>query len=86
MTDRREDPQARATARRRWPIRKYRLGDEPEDDIRQVTTPAMRVALVWIITRDAWILSGRALPVYARHEMPGRVCRAGEQRPADGAA
>src|ERR1051325_11699933 len=43
----------RMSDRSQWPMRKYRLGEEPEDDYSQFT-PSERVAMVWEITKNAW--------------------------------
>ncbi len=71
------DRTARAAARKSWPIRAFRLGEEPPEDLRATTTPAERLAMVWQITLDAWALSGRPLPDYPRAEAPVRVLRSG---------
>lgn len=74
-----EDPErtARAAARKTWPIRVYRLGEEPPDDLLATTTAAERVEMVWQITLDAWELAGRKIPDYPRSEAPVRVIRSG---------
>ena len=71
------DRQQRAAARRHWPVRAFRLGEEPADDLRANTTAAERLEMVWLLTVDAWTLSGREIPGYARHESPVRVIRSG---------
>jgi hypothetical protein len=83
--DRRDEtPEERAAARRRnperWPVRAYRLGEEPETDPLDTSTVDERVALVWRLTLEAWELSGRPMPEYERHEIPGRVLRPGDER------
>jgi hypothetical protein len=65
-----------------WPIRRYRLGEEPPDDLSEVTTPAQRLAMMWPLAREGWLLSGRPLPAYSRANMPSRMFRGGE-RPDD---
>jgi len=74
-----DDPQsaraARAAARGSWPIRRFRLGEEPVDDLRATTTAAERLAMVEQLTLEAWKLAGKPLPTYARHETPIRVIR-----------
>jgi hypothetical protein len=74
-----QDPEsaARAAARKGWPIRVYRLGEEPPDDLRATTTAAERVEMVWQVTLDAWALAGRTIPDYPRSEAPVRVIRSG---------
>jgi len=41
------------TDRSHWPVRKFKLGEEPEDDYSHFT-PSERVAMVWEATMDAW--------------------------------
>jgi hypothetical protein len=67
----------RAAARKSWPIRAYRLGAEPEDDLTVTTTAAQRLAMMWPLTLDTWALSGRTIPDYPRSEAPSRVIRSG---------
>lgn len=71
---------ARAAARKSWPIRVYRLGEEPPDDLRATTTAAERVEMVWQVTLDAWALAGRTIPDYPRNEAPVHVIRSGVRR------
>lgn len=65
----------RRLARQQWPIRTFRLGDEPLVDDRDATTPDERLAMVWTLTREQWALTGRPYPDYARADMPGTVVR-----------
>jgi len=62
----------RASARRHWPVRKYRLGEEPSDDLSDATTAEERLQMVWRLTVDAWALSGKRLPDYDRSTAPVR--------------
>lgn len=59
-----------AQRRREWPVRVYRLGDEPRDDLRATTTAEGRLAMMWPLALEAWALSGRPLPSYSRAEAP----------------
>jgi hypothetical protein len=70
-----DDPTSPPSDRRHWPVRKYRLGDEPGDDLSSTTTAEERVAMVWELTQRAWALSGRPIPDYERSEMPVHVRR-----------
>ena len=63
--------------RRPVPVRVYRLGEEPGDDLSASTTPEERLAMVWELTMRAWALSGRPIPSYERSEMPVVVRRPG---------
>jgi hypothetical protein len=71
-----------ANGRSTWPIRRYRLGEEPADDLSEVTTAAERLAMMWELAREGWLLAGRPLPTYGRADLPSRLFRRGE-RPAD---
>jgi hypothetical protein len=53
-----------------WPVRLYRLGEEPPDDRSRLNTPEQRLAMMWELALDAWSLSARPLPAYAREETP----------------
>jgi hypothetical protein len=64
----------RALERAQWPVRKYALGQEPEDDLSALTC-GERVAMVWQLTLDAWATMGAEIPDYSRSEMPGKVVR-----------
>ncbi len=64
-----------------WPVRRYRLGDEPADDVSAVTTPEQRLRCMWRLAQEGWPLAGRELPVYDRASMPTRLYRPGEPRP-----
>ena len=58
-----------------WPVRVHQLGEDPGDDLTDITTPAERIAMVWELTARAWMLTGEALPEYSRQETPIRVLR-----------
>ena len=72
----------RRRARAAWPVRQFRLGEEPDDDLAD-TTVEERVAMVWQMTVDAWSSAGWEIPTYRRREMPVRVLRQGEQADAE---
>jgi hypothetical protein len=74
---------ARRAARQGWRITRYRLGDEPSDDLSDVTTPSERIAMMRELAEAAWKLAGRTLPSYERREIPGRIFRPGTPRPDD---
>lgn len=61
--------------RERWPIRVYRLGEEPGDDVSALTTPEQRLEMVTLLTARMWELSGQPFPSYARTAMPVRIIR-----------
>jgi hypothetical protein len=51
-------------------VRKYRLGEEPADDLSTTTTAEERLAMMPALAAEAWALSGRPLPSYGRSETP----------------
>ncbi len=59
----------------RGPVRVFRLGEEPHDDLSDVTTAEERLAILRDLTERAWALSGRPFPSYPRSQMPVRVTR-----------
>ena len=65
----------RAAGRAAWPLRRYRLGEEPSESLRDVTTPEQRLGMMWELARQAWLLTGRPLPEYSRDRAPGRLLR-----------
>ena len=69
-----EESEERRTARAGWPVRKFRLGEEPVDDF-SACTVAERMMMVWPMTCDAWASAGRPMPGYSRREMPVRLVR-----------
>ncbi|HSF14346.1 MAG TPA: hypothetical protein VLK65_02195 [Vicinamibacteria bacterium] len=73
----------RARARAKCSVLKYRLGEEPGDEQLAAMTPEDRVAMMWAIAVDAWILSGREIPEYDRDHIPARLFRPGEKVPED---
>ncbi len=56
-------------------VRKFKLGEEPPDDLRDYTTPSQRVAMVWELCARAWQLSGSPPVPYSRETMPIVVIR-----------
>ena len=70
--------QARRDARAAMPIRRFALGDEPDEDLSATTTMAERLAMVWPLSRLAWELAGQPTEPPPRSELPGRVIRRGE--------
>lgn len=62
----------RASARKAWPVRKHRLGEEPSDDLSDLTTAEERLAMMWPLSLEAWTLTGKPLPEYDRSQAPVR--------------
>jgi hypothetical protein len=82
MDDREElERAARAAARRSWPVRKFRLGEEPEEDLSATTTAKERLEMMWPLAVDAWTLAGRQIPDYPREKTPVRVIRREKENP-----
>ena len=59
------------------PVRIFRLGGEPPDDLRETTTAAQRLDILRELTKRAWTLSGQPFPSYSRRQIPVRVVRPG---------
>ena len=60
----------RSIARRNWPVRKHRLGEEPSDDLSELTTAEERLEMMWQLAVDAWSLADKAIPDYKRSDAP----------------
>jgi hypothetical protein len=69
-----------ASDRSTWPIRRFRLGEEPPEDESEETSAAERIAAMWRLAREGWALAGRSLPEYDRRSIPARLYRPGEAR------
>jgi len=65
------------TLRSTWPIRLRPLSNDVEDDLSASTTAEERLAMMWPLSRDAWLLSGQAVPTYERHQAPVRLSKLG---------
>jgi hypothetical protein len=76
-------PEQRRASRAHWPVTRFRLGEEPSDDLSAVTTPVERVAMMWALAETAWKLAGLPLPAYDRQNLPARLFRPGTPRPPD---
>jgi len=81
-----EARERRRAARAHWPIARFRLGEEPPDDLSDTTTPAERIAMMWTLAEAAWRLAGRPWPPYDRRSMPARLFRPGTRPPDDDGA
>lgn len=82
-----EQPQRSEDRRRadraRWPVTRFRLGEEPPDDLSATTTATERIAMMRVLAESAWRLSGRPWPAYDRRNIPARIFRPGERPPDD---
>ena len=65
----------RVAARKNWPVRVYRLGQEPPDRLDQTTTAKERLAMMWPLALEAWSLTRHPLPDYRREDAPVRLVR-----------
>jgi hypothetical protein len=70
-----DEPTRSTRTRQGGSARVYRLGEEPGDDLSALTTPEQRLAMVTVLSRRMWELTGRPVPSYERASMPGRVLR-----------
>lgn len=77
------EPSARQDSRATWPIRKFRLGEEPAADLRASTTAEERLMMMWTLACDAWAVAGRPIPDYERGNAPIRVVRRAEGNAVD---
>src|SRR5439155_477366 len=68
-------------ARARWPIARFRLGEEPPEDLSQVTTHTERIAMMWFLAETAWKVAGWPWPRYERRTIPARLFRPGTPPP-----
>jgi hypothetical protein len=69
--------------RRAVTVTKRSLHDPPDAGLSGPTTAAERLALVEVLTREAWTLAGLAWPTYPRAAIPVRVLRRGTPRRDD---
>jgi hypothetical protein len=66
------------TDRSNWPVRKYRLGEEPRiDEETARMTPGERISLVWEITKTAWAFKEPGWRESRLRRDIGRVIRRG---------
>ena len=75
MGDERQRGDELRTSRVVWPVRRYRLGSEPSDDLSKFTTAEERLEMMWPLALEAWSLSGEPLPDYVRSRAPVRRSR-----------
>src|ERR1700676_454476 len=81
VEDTEEERAARAALRRTWPVRAWRLGQEPGEDLSATTTAAERLAMMWPLALDAWASAGQPVPDYPRRLAPIRVVRRADRDP-----
>jgi hypothetical protein len=61
---------SRRGARASWPIRRFKLGSEPHEDLRTTTTAEERLAMVESLTSECWPMTGQTPDEYSRQETP----------------
>lgn len=75
-----ERARARRAARRR---REYTAqvvpAGTPKGCLYEQLSAVERLAHMWRLCRGQWLASGRPLPVFSRHDMPGEVFRIGDE-------
>ncbi|TVQ94627.1 MAG: hypothetical protein EA397_01315 [Deltaproteobacteria bacterium] len=71
MSDREERRRRRAT----MPIRRFALGDEPDDLLVDSTSIDERLAMMWPLAKAAFEAAGIPTDPPPRHLLPGRVLR-----------
>ncbi len=65
-------------------IRRFKLGEEPDEDLSRVTTMNERLAMVWPLSLLAYELAGQRFEPVPRAQLVGRVIRQSEEdRPAE---
>lgn len=57
------------------PVRVFRLGEEPDEDLASSTTAEERLDMVAELSRRMWELTGREVPSYSRATIPMRLVR-----------
>lgn len=67
-----------AAGRGSWPVRVFRLGAEPSDDLSATSTPEQRLEMMWPLALEAFALTGQPLPEYRRANTPVALRRLGE--------
>ena len=56
-------------------VRKFKLGEEPPDDILDHTTMNQRIEMVWELCHRMWLIAGAKPSPYTRATMPVKVTR-----------
>lgn len=68
----------RRRRRAAWPVRRFRLGDEPSDDLSETTTAEGRIGMMWPLALDAFALGQGAGGRIPRASWPVKVRRLGD--------
>lgn len=73
--DSEREREERAAKRRDWPIAKYKLGEEPGENLSATTTAEERLAMMWPLALEAWRLAGIPIPDFCWEDAPSRLIR-----------
>ncbi len=68
----------RCHRRAAWPIRQFRLGEEPGEDLSATTTAEERLAMMWPLAVDAFCVRGGSSAASPRAHWPVKVRRLGD--------
>jgi hypothetical protein len=81
----REDAEraARRAARANLPVRRFRLGEEPDEDLSAVTTMEERLAMMWPLSRLVYEIDGFDIVSPPRAELHGVVLRPDPRGPRE---
>ena len=68
----------RKEARKNWPVIAVSSKSDDVITIAKTTSSSERLAMMWQISHDAWVLTGKGFPEYQRHNMPGKLITSDE--------
>jgi hypothetical protein len=68
----------RRDRRASWPVRQFRLGDEPNEDLSSTTTVEERIAMMWPLALDAFSVQASRAERLPRDRWPVKFRRLGE--------
>lgn len=61
-----------------WPIRQFRLGEEPGEDLSATTTAEERLSMMWPLALDAFSAGNSLSEALPRADWPVKVRRLGD--------
>jgi hypothetical protein len=70
--------ESRRLGRANWPVRRYRLGEEPSEDLSTSTTATERLAMMWPLAVDAFSHGGRLPERTPRATWPVKIRKLSE--------
>lgn len=70
--------QERKEARKNWPVNAVSATSEDVVTFAKTTSSSERLAMMWQLSRDAWVMTGNKLPEYQRTNMPGKLVNSDE--------